>query len=203
MKQVIAFLAAVTLAALAFFSLKGRHPDRIATHLEPIADVPEFQLIDQTGKPFGLDDLRGKIWVASFLFTRCQGPCPVISSRMAELNQSIARAGEGVRLVSFSVDPEFDQPEVLADYSAKLGADPARWKFLTGSREDVEDIVVKGLLQPLAKEADGSPAHSTRIVLVDGAGRLRGYQDGRDSESVQKLLMDIGDLLRENSRNAK
>lgn len=196
---VIAFLVAVTLAAFAFASLKGTHPARIAAHLEPIAKVPDFELIDQTGKPYGLADLKGKIWVAGFIFTRCQGPCPLISSRMAELNKSVERAGGGVELVSFSVDPEFDRPEVLAGYAAKLGADPGRWKFLTGSREDIEAIVVKGLLQPLAKEPDGTPAHSTRIVLVDREGRLRGYQDGMDPESVQKLLMDIGDLMRENS----
>jgi len=195
----IAFLGAVTLAAFAFTSLKGTHPARIAAHLEPIAKVPEFELVDQTGKPYGLADLKGRIWVAGFIFTRCKGPCPEISSRMAELNKKIERAGKGVELVSFSVDPEFDQPDVLAAYSAKLGADPARWKFLTGSKEDIEAIVVKGLLQPLAKEPDGTPAHSTRIVLVDREGRLRGYQDGLDPESVQKLLMDIGDLMREDS----
>lgn len=194
---IIAFLGAVMLAAFAFSSLQGTRPARIASRLAPIAKVPEFELTDQAGKPFGLEDLRGKIWVADFIFTRCQGPCPVISSRMAELNRKIARAGRNVALVSFSVDPEFDRPEVLADYSAKLGADPSRWKFLTGGREEIEAIVGKGLLQPLTREPDGTPVHSAWIVLVDGEGQLRGYQDGLDPESVQKLLMDIGDLLRE------
>lgn len=196
---VIAFLGAATLITFAWSGLKDMRPVPVPTHLQPIAEVPGFQLIDQAGKPFALADLKGKIWVASFIFTRCTGPCPLISSRMAELNKMIGRAGKGVELVSFSVDPEFDRPDVLAGYADKLGANPERWKFLTGSKEDIEAVVVKGLLQPLAKEPDGSPAHSTRIVLVDGEGRLRGYVDGKDPEAVQKLLMDIGDLLREDS----
>ena len=196
---VIAFLGAATLITFAWSGLKNVRPAPVPTHLQPIADVPDFQLLDQTGKPFGLGDLKGKIWVADFIFTRCNGPCPLISSRMAELNKTVERAGKGVGLVSFSIDPEFDRPDVLAAYAAKLGADPERWKFLTGTKEEIEAVVVKGLLQPLAKEPDGTPAHSTRIVLIDGDGRLRGYVDGNDPEAVQKLLMDIGDLLRENS----
>ena len=195
----VAFVGFVTLVALAYSSLKSMRPSPAPARLDPISQVPDFQLLDQTGNPFGLADLKGKVWAASFIFTRCKGPCPVVSSRMAELNKMVARAGEGVELVSFSVDPDFDRPEVLAGYSSKLGADPARWKFLTGTKEDIESIVVKGLLQPLATEPDGTPAHSTRIVLVDREGRLRGYHDGMDPEAVQKLLMDIGDLLRENS----
>jgi len=195
---VIAFLGAATLIAFAYSSLKGMRPSPSPARLDPISQVPDFRLLDQTGKPFGLADLKGKIWVASFIFTRCKGPCPVISSRMAELNKTIERAGKGVGLVSFSMDPGFDRPDVLAAYASQLGADPGRWKFLTGTQEEIEAVAVKGLLQPLAKEPDGTPAHSTRIVLVDRDGRLRGYVDGTDPEAVQKLLMDIGDLLREN-----
>jgi len=194
---VIAFLGFATLVAFAYSGLRGLRPAATPARLAPIARVPDFHLLDQTGKPFGLADLEGKIWVASFIFTRCTGPCPLISSRMAEINKTVGREGGGVGLVSFSTDPGFDRPDVLAAYASKLGADPARWKFLTGPQEDIEAVVVKGLLQPLAKEPDGTPAHSTRLVLVDRRGRLRGCEDGGDPEAVQKLLMDIGDLLRE------
>lgn len=172
----------------------------VPNHLLPVSDVPDFRLFDQSGKPFGLADLKGKIWVANFIFTRCSGPCPAISSRMAELNKKIGRAGEGVELVSFSVDPEFDTPQVLAGYASHLGADPDRWKFLTGNKSEVDRIIIKGLLQPLMKEPDGTPAHSTRFVLVDREGKLRGFEDANDPEIVQKLLMDIGDLLRESGK---
>ncbi len=194
---VIAFLGATILVALAYSSLQGTRPMPVPEHLEPISAVPDFQLLDQTGTPIGLKDLKGKIWVANFIFTRCQGPCPVMSSRMAELNKSVQRAGKGVELVSFTVDPDFDRPEILSAYASKLGADSSSWKFLTGTKEEIDAIVVKGLLQPLAKEPDGTPAHSTRFVLVDRNGQLRGFENGNDPEVVQKLLMDIGDLMRE------
>lgn len=119
---------------------------------------------------------------------------------MAELNKKLGKAGGAVELITFSVDPEHDQPAVLADYGLRLGADPARWKFLTGTQSDIQDIVSKGLLQPLMKEANGAPLHSTRFVMVDADGWLRGFQDGNDPEVVQKLLVDIGDLMRENPK---
>lgn len=195
---IVAFISVALAVTFAWSSLKGTRPVKLSNRLQPVADVPPFQLIDQHGKPFGLGDLKGKIWVANFIFTRCAGPCPLVSSRMAELNQKIGRAGQGVELVTFTVDPEFDSPDVLATYAKNLGAGPDRWKFLTGDPAAVEALVVQGLLQPLAKEPSGTPAHSSRFVLVDRDGRLRGFEDGNDPEVVQKLLMDMGDLIREN-----
>ncbi len=195
---IVAFVSVALAVTFAWSSLKGTRPVKLSNRLQPVADVPAFELTDQRGQPFGLDDLKGKIWVANFVFTRCAGPCPLLSSRMAELNQKIGRAGKGVELVTFTIDPAFDTPDVLAAYSKKLGAGPDRWKFLTGDPAAIQSLVVQGLLQPLAKEPDGTPAHSTRFVLVDRDGRLRGFEDGNDPEVVQKLLMDMGDLIREN-----
>jgi len=124
-----------------------------------------------------------------------------MTSRMAELNKKLRKSD--VTLVSFSVDPDYDQPPILAEYAAKVGADPSRWKFLTGPKDKMETLIVKGMLQPLSKDAEGMPAHSTRFVLVDRDGQLRGFQDGNDPEVVQKLLMDIGDLLRESPSDKK
>jgi len=195
---VVTFILVATLISFAWSGLKGSHPVRVPKHLQPVSDVPDFRLVDQSGKPFGLVDLKGKIWVGNFVLTRGSAPCPMISSRMAELNQKIGRAGAGVELVTFSVDPEFDTPEVLASYAGRLGAGPGRWKFLTGNKGDIDAIVNNGLLQPLSRDADG--AHSTSFVIVDGNGKLRGSADGNDPEVVQKLLMDIGDLLRESGK---
>ncbi|TSA32759.1 MAG: SCO family protein [Verrucomicrobiaceae bacterium] len=198
---VVAFIFVATLISFAWSGLKGARPVRVPNHLQPVSDVPDFRLLDQSGKPFGLSDLKGKIWIGNFVFTRGSGPVPMISARMAELNQKIGSAGEGVELVTFSVDPEFDTSDVLSAYAARLGAGPGRWKFLTGSKEEVDAIVIKGLLQPLEKkEPNGTLAQSTKFVIVDGKGRLRGFADGNDPEVVQKLLMDIGDLLRESGK---
>lgn len=166
--------------------------------LDRFKAIPEFSLTTQEGKPLSLDDLKGKIWVANFIFTRCPGPCPAISARMAELHSQIAQAkADDVRLVSFSVDPENDTPEVLATYAKAFNADPARWSFLTGEPAKVQEIVEKGFLQSVVPGGDEGPTHSVRFVVVDGEGIMRSYHDGTDPEVVQKLLMDIGALLRE------
>ena len=196
---IVAFLAAAGLIGLAYVSLKSTKPPALPSNLEKIAKAPGFQLTDQTGKSITLEDLKGKIWAANFIFTRCKGPCPITILRMQELNTKLKKARGNVELVTFTVDPEYDTPEVLKTFGEQLGADPSSWKFLTGTPDAIQKIVVAGLLQPIAKEPDGTPAHSTRSVLVDREGWLRGYQDGLDPEAVQKLMVDIGELLRENS----
>jgi protein SCO1/2 len=196
---VVAFLAAAGLIGLAYVSLKSTRPPALPSNLEKISKVPGFQLTDQTGKSITLDDLNGKIWAANFIFTRCKGPCPITILRMQELNTKLKKARGNVELVTFTVDPEHDTPAILKAFGEQQGADPSSWKFLTGTPDAIQKIVVTGLLQPIAKEPDGTPAHSTRIVLVDGEGWLRGYQDGLDPEAVQKLMVDIGELLRESS----
>ena len=193
----IAFIAASMLIAVAFHNLKNTRPYVVPGHLQKISQVPAFNLTDQTGRTVTLEDLKGKIWVANFVFSRCKGPCPLSTLRMAELNMKLTKARKDVQLISFTVDPDYDTPPVLAEYAKQSGADPAYWQFLTGPDPAIQDIVVKGLLQPLAKEPDGTPAHSTRFVLVDANGWLRGYQDSTDLEIVQKLMIDLGDLLRE------
>jgi protein SCO1/2 len=195
---VAAFLAAAGLIGLAYVSLKSIPPPTLPSNLEKISEVPEFQLTDQTGRPTTLEDLKGKIWAANFIFTRCKGPCPITIIRMQELNTKLKKVRGNVELVTFTVDPEYDTPEVLKTFGEQLGADPATWKFLTGTPDAIKNVVVTGLLQPIAKEPDGTPAHSSRIVLVDAKGWLRGYCDGLDPEAVQKLMVDIGELLREN-----
>ena len=194
---VVAFLAAAGLIGFAYVSLKSIRPPALPSNLEKISKVPGFQLTDQTGKSITLEDLKGKIWAANFIFTRCKGPCPITVLRMQDLNTKLKKVRGNVELVTFTVDPEYDTREILKTFSEPLGADPASWKFLTGTPDAIQKIVVTGLLQPLAKEPDGTPAHSSRIVLVDREGWLRGYHDGLDPEAVQKLMVDIGELLRE------
>lgn len=200
---VIAFGVAAALIGLAYVGLKNTRPALPTTPMEKLAPVPDFKLTDQTGTAFGSENLKGKIWVANFIFTRCKGPCPLISTRMADLHTKLKKTKGGVNLVSFTVDPEYDTPAVLSKYGELLGADPTNWKFLTGTPEEINAIVVKGLLQPLSREPDGTPAHSQRFVIVDGEGWIRGFRDGEDPEVLQKLMVDIGELLRENSSSQK
>ncbi len=195
---VVAFLGVTTLIAWAYTQFSSEiQSRRVAARLERFAPAPQFQFTAQDGSRVSSSDLKGKIWVANFIFTRCAGPCPVMTSRMAELNQALGEKSQGVELVSITVDPENDTPEVLKEYAERVGAVPERWKFLTGPKDQIDNVVVKGFLQGLSRESPGAPIHSTRFVLVDRDGWMRGFLNGDDPEISQKLLMDIGDLLRE------
>ena len=159
--------------------------------------VPGFQLTNQNGQPFGSPQLSGKIWIADFIYTTCPGPCPMISSRMSELQKPLQKTD--VHLVSFSVDPEKDTPEVLRGYADKLQAEPGRWDFLTGAKPAIYKLSHDGFKLAVSdgSDAQGIPVHSTRIVLVDRHGQIRGYYDATEPEAITKLLADTNHLLRE------
>src|SRR5438552_14260823 len=104
--------------------------------------VPNFQLVNQEGQPFGSAQLAGKIWIADFIYTSCPGPCPMISMRMSELQKPLEKTD--VHLVSFSVDPEKDTPEILRGYAEKLHTQAKRLDFLTGAKSAIYDLSHKG-----------------------------------------------------------
>jgi protein SCO1/2 len=143
--------------------------------------VPDFQLTTQAGTAFNSQELRGRIWVADFIYTTCSGPCPMMSSKMRRLQSS----DPNLLLLSFSVDPEHDTPEVLAAYAKRFNAQQ-NWYFLTGGRDT---------LQKLSREAfklsDLGMTHSTRFVLVDGKGQIRGYYGTSDEDTASRLLADV------------
>lgn len=156
--------------------------------------VPEFQLINQDGKNFGSADLRDKIWIADFIYSTCPGPCPMISSRMSELQKPLEKTD--VHLVSFTVDPAKDTPQVLRGYAEKLQADPGRWDFLTGPQSTIYNLSRNGFKLAVGEEK-GVPIHSTRMILVDRHGAIRGYYDAVEPDAVTKLVADATHLLRE------
>jgi protein SCO1/2 len=156
--------------------------------------VPEFTLINQDGKNFGSGELRGKIWIADFIYTTCPGPCPMISSRMSELQQPLEKSD--VHLVSFTVDPAKDTPQVLQTYAERLRAEPGRWDFLTGAQSTIYNLSRNGFKLAVG-EGKGVPIHSTRMILVDRHGAIRGYYDAAEADAVTKLVADTTHLLRE------
>jgi protein SCO1/2 len=159
--------------------------------------VPAFQLTNQNGQAFGSGQLAGKIWIADFIYTTCPGPCPMISSRMSELQKPLENSD--VHLVSFSVDPEKDTPAVLRDYAAKLQAQPGRWDFLTGSKSAIYKLSHDGFKLAVSDGSaeQGLPIHSTRMVLVDRRGQIRGYYDAVEADAITNLVADANHLLRE------
>ena len=156
--------------------------------------VPEFILTNQDGRNFGSADLRGKIWIADFVYSTCPGPCPMISSRMSELQKPLEKTD--VHLVSFSVDPAKDTPQVLRGYAEKLQAESGRWDFLTGPQSTIYNLSRNGFKLAVGEEK-GVPVHSTRMILVDRHGDIRGYYDAAEADAVTKLVADTTHLLRE------
>jgi protein SCO1/2 len=181
-------LLAVLVLACALAACSRRAPA-----LEVFGQIPQFELIAQNGQPFHSQVLAGKIWVADFIYTTCPGPCPRMTSQMREVQDAVSKLPD-VRLVSFTVDPAQDTPPVLAAYAKLHGASPAIWYFLTGPVPT---------LQMLDRDAfklgniDATMQHSTRFVLVDRQGRIRGYYDTSDSSSIPKVIADASALARE------
>ena len=157
--------------------------------------APPFSLIDQDGRPFSSDRLRGKPYVAAFIFTHCAGACPMMTQKMAKLQKAVPDAN--VQLLSFTVDPERDTPEVLRKYAENAGADSARWHFLTGTKEQVA-AVAAGLKAALEKAQDGSDQfiHSDRFYLIDGDGQVRGTYRNSEPEAMEQLAKDAEKLAK-------
>jgi cytochrome oxidase Cu insertion factor (SCO1/SenC/PrrC family) len=184
---VVLLLAVVAASAWLLMRPSSGGPD-----LPRLGDAPAFTLVSESRATVTRDDYAGKVWIAAFTFTRCGGSCPILSARMATLSERMTDV-PGVRFVSFGVDPEYDTPEVLADYGRKLGADPARWSFLWGERTVVRELIRDGFKLAIedAPEDSVEPIlHSTRFVLVDGEGTIRGYYDGMDQPPVDQLEKD-------------
>ena len=189
-----AFLAFVLAVAMGYSMWKASLR-RDVEQLPVIRAVPEFSLTDQNGQTLTKDDLRGHIWIADFIFTRCAGPCPLMTARMLEMQKALVKTPE-VKLVSVTVDPAYDTPEVLKAYAEANFANPDRWKFLTGDKAVIEKLVTEGFMQHLSEE-NGEPVHGTMFLIVDGNGMVRSARMLEDPELIPKVLMDTGNLLRE------
>ena len=192
-RAILIAIPIVTLGALIWLRQLEVKALRART-ISSYGSVPEFELVNQDGKNFGLRDLRGKIWIADFIYTTCPGPCPMISNRMAELQEPLKNTD--VHLVSVSVDPTKDTPPVLRGYAEKLGAEPGRWDFLTGPQSTIYNLSRDGFKLAVGEEK-GVPIHSTRMILVDRNGAIRGYYDAVEADAVTKLVADATHLLRE------
>jgi protein SCO1/2 len=158
--------------------------------LPVLGQVPQFQLTLPTDQPFDSHTLDGHIWVADFIYTTCDGPCPMMSHQMRGIQNSTFATPQ-LKMVSFTVDPAHDTPPVLAKYAAHFKADPERWFFLTGEMERLNELGVNAFK---LNSVDGSLSHSTRFVLVDRKRRIRGYYLSSDDGFPKNLMHDIRQL---------
>jgi len=162
--------------------------------------VPDFSLTERDGTNVNLGQLRGKVWVADFMYTSCTDTCPLQTAMMAKLQQEFA-GKPNLQLVSFSVDPERDTPQVLTNYATRYRADAKRWYFLTGQRDRILRLVQEGFHLAVAalpndSEPSGTIPHSPRFVLIDKQARIRGYYDSRELEAFVRLKNDIETLTK-------
>lgn len=189
----------VVLGALAAWPLIWSLRTPVPPPAPVLGAVPAFQLTDQDGRAFGSKDLAGRVWVASFIFTRCETVCPRVTAQMARVQARTGNLAPALHLVSFSVDPDHDTPARLAAYAQAHRANPRMWTFLTGPAAAVQETVEKGLRVGMGRDpTDPSPAgisHGTHLVLVDGQGRLRGYYASEEPDAVDRLVRDAALLV--------
>jgi cytochrome oxidase Cu insertion factor (SCO1/SenC/PrrC family) len=161
--------------------------DRLAV----LGQVPAFSLIDQNSKSLTLESLRGKPWIATFVFTRCAGPCPVMTAKMGVLQKSLPA---NVDLVSVSVDPTNDTPSVLKEYAAKYAADESRWHFLTGDPDAIYAFARGMMITAVPATQEKPIIHSERFILVGPDGDIRGYYSNNDEKEMANLKLDAETL---------
>jgi protein SCO1 len=182
LQQIVASPAGQVLAA------SGDAPD---TLLPVFYAAPKFQLTDQDSQPMGSAQLRGHPWVADFFFTTCASLCPIMSAHMADLQSELP---EEVKLVSFSVDPQHDDPATLKAYAQRYHAENGRWFFLTGD-EKIQDAVIRGMKIGLIPANGANPIqHDEHFVLVDSQGKVRGVYDSLVPQLLQQLVRDARTL---------
>jgi protein SCO1 len=159
--------------------------------------VEDFTYTDQEGQSFNKDDLKGKVWVADFVFTNCADVCPPMTANMAKLQEMMKEEGlKDVEIVSFSVDPEVDRPEVLKEYGQRFNADFKNWTFLTGySQEEIETFARESFKTLVKKPQKGDQViHGTDFYLVDQDGVMRKTYTGLKEVPFDQIIEDIKTL---------
>jgi len=185
----------VLITAMRPFMVHRPPPPPIDAHL------PTFELVDQRGASFDNDDMRGKVWVVGFIFTRCQSLCPPVSTAMVRMQEHIGRSqiDDDVYLLTISVDPEHDRPEVLQQYAADIGANTDNWVFVTGDEPGIENLVVGGFKLAIGEKTEKAGvfdiAHSSRLALVDRNGAVRGTYS-IDDAGLEELYQRVVQVRR-------
>jgi len=186
-------LALVFLLAWPFLNKHPhQHSSRALIPIEGLGAVEAFEFINQEGEKFGSKNLKGQSWVANFIFTRCAGPCPIMSTRMARL-QNEFKDKKDLKFVSFSVDPDYDKPEILKEYAQRYAAEKGRWIFLTGPLKKTHELIRKSFHlavdEPVQTggEQKMEILHSLHFVLVNPKGEVKGYFNSSDPIALADL----------------
>ena len=166
-------------------------PDGVEEQLPIISKIPEFDLVDQNSKQFTLENVQGNVWLADFIFTTCSGPCPIMTERMCMVQHDLLEIDK-LKFVSFTVNPDYDTPEVLKKYAQRFNVDDSSWSFVTGKYDQIQELIADGFKMGDTEEI---VFHSTRFALVDHEGNLRGYYSGTEPAEHEILMRDIQSLI--------
>lgn len=173
--------------------------------LPMLGQIADFSLANQAGQVVTLQTLRGKVWLADIIFTRCPGPCARMTRQMASVQAALPKTSQA-QLISLTTDPDFDTPKVLAQYATRFGADPTRWHFLTGTKKEIGELAAQSLKLAAVEKAaelrenpDDLFIHTTIFVLVDKQARLRGIfetgGEGIEWTNVQPAILSAIEQL--------
>jgi protein SCO1/2 len=186
-------LLSLWILTLAFVTGDG---DR--SRLADIGPAPRTVLVDSEGKPFDLVKLRGKVVLVSFVYTTCNGVCPLTTQTLGGAQKKLREAllwGKSVEFVSITLDPKRDTPRVLRDYARLFKADPAAWHYLTGSAEEVNEVI-KAWDMWVKSDSNGVLDHPSRVFLIDGRGRQREIYS-LEFLTAESVVEDVRSLIGE------
>ena len=185
------YVAVAIFLAITYFFKNTNQADSLPV----IGGIPDFEFIDSEGRDVGLSTLKGKVWVADFIFTTCTMACPIMTGNMNIIHKKYKK-NDDLRLVSISVYPEYDTPEVLKKYASQYEANTDTWHFLTGNESTVKEVIKDGFK---IGDYEDIIFHSEKFALVDRNGMIRAYYNGMKSEDMKKLKKDINNLLKQDS----
>ncbi|HYV93616.1 MAG TPA: SCO family protein [Chitinophagales bacterium] len=193
--QMLLIILVIPLGFYFYYKKKIDAIPKIATYW----DAPSFKYATQNGDSLSSDSLKGKVYVADFIFTNCESVCPNLSKTMAQLQQNFIDNGD-VKLVSFSIDPARDSIQALKDYAGRYGAIRGKWYFLRGDTTTIWNTVEKGFKVSVGYAHDNtgtgySFTHSEKLVLVDEKGKVRGFYNGLDKAEMDSLYNGIASLM--------
>ena len=205
---VILFVAGFALLGIGVILLTLMLRNQASVEVTPkLFETPEFSLTNCNGEQITKESLLGKVWLVDFIFTRCPGPCPLMTQTMKSLQTRLQRESGiedcNVTLLSISVDPAYDSPEVLLDYAQRAGADLDNWYFLTGPEGDTQSLIRGGFKIAVTRDEDSGLVppivHGTNFLLVDGSGWVRRILNIQDDRFLEDAVDSINDLCQENT----
>jgi protein SCO1/2 len=168
---------------------------QLPRELPVISKLPDFTFTNENGKPFGSQNLKGKVYIANFVFTSCQTVCPNLLAKVQTVQHRIRGVIDRAAIVTFTVDPENDTPEVLYSKAREMKANPNVWRFLTAPLSDTKKLLIEGFKVPMGDKVIAANimdvAHSNKLVLVDQEGQIRGYY-ATEKDDLNKMMIDIG-----------